>query len=71
MKKNEKGNGDQGMYSDEDVATHTEPTVESLRHSEVFTSLMLEAEGNIRPELTDRSRSPRDESPKTRRKKKT
>jgi hypothetical protein len=51
------------MYSDEDVATYAEPTLECLRQSELLTGLMQEAIGNMRPELTHRSRSPREESP--------
>jgi hypothetical protein len=46
MKKNEKGDGGQGIYSDENLATHAEPTLESLCQSELFTSLMQEAERN-------------------------
>jgi hypothetical protein len=53
MKKNEKRNGGQGIYSDEDVATHTGPTLESLHQLELFTSLMQAAKGNMRSELTD------------------
>jgi hypothetical protein len=68
--KSEKGDGGQGMYSEENVATHTEPIPKSLRQSELFTSLLQEAEGTMRLELTDRRRSPRDKSPKVRRKKK-
>jgi hypothetical protein len=33
MKKYEKRNGDQGMYSDNDFATHAEPTLTSLGQS--------------------------------------
>jgi hypothetical protein len=46
MKKNEKGDRGHGMYSDEVVATHAQSTLESLRQSELFTSLMQETEGN-------------------------
>jgi hypothetical protein len=57
MKKNEKGNGDQGMYSD-DLSTHAEPTPKSLCQSELFTSLMQETKGDMRSEPRDRSHSP-------------
>jgi hypothetical protein len=58
MTKNKKRNGGQGMYSDTDFSTHTEPTLKSLEQTELFTSLMQEDKGNMRSESRDQSRSP-------------
>jgi hypothetical protein len=48
--KNMKRNQDQGIHSDEDLSTHTELTLVSLRQSKLFTSLRQEAKGNMRSE---------------------
>lgn len=53
MTKNQKRNGDKGIYSDDDLSTHTQTTLKSLRQSELFTSLMQEAKGNMTSEPKD------------------